>query len=424
MKSNPRVVILGGGFAGATCAQSLEKKQKNFEMEVVLIDRNNYFIFYPLLVEAGTGSLEPRHAVVSIRAFLKKTQFLMAEITGVNLQNQKITCQMMGLNETKIIPYDHLILGLGSVTHLPLVEGLSTFGFEMKSLQDAVELRDRAIQMLELANATSDLRKRRALLHFVVVGGNFTGVEVAGEFRQFLGKACRLYPRLNADDIRLTLVEITPRILQALDNDTAQYALHQLRQQGVSILLNTSIDKISADHCTLQNGQTLFTHTVIWCAGIAPNPLIKRFELPVDKKGYILCDEDLRVKGFENVWAIGDCALTRDEDGKPYPAMAQIAAMQGKHLAKNLVKDFQGQPTVPCHLHSKGNLTALGLRRGVGKIYGKRVEGFSAWFLWRTFYLLKMPGLLRKMRIAVDWTLDLIFSKDYVQLGVHKKGGP
>jgi NADH dehydrogenase len=408
MGNKNRVVILGGGFAGAYCAQVLEKITKNTETEIVLIDRNNYFIFYPLLVEAGTGSLEPRHAVVSIRKFLKRTIFRMAEATDINFKEKQISYKNYELFDEQVLLHDQLVLALGSVT------------FQMKSLTDAVALRDRAIQLLELADTTENLSKRQAMLHLVVVGSNFTGVEVAGEFDVFLKEASRYYKNVNASDCKITLIEIADRILLALDNELSNYAAQHLRRRGINIKLRTSISKINSDYVILDDGLKLPTHTVIWCAGIAPNPIVKKLPLPTDERGYILCERDLQVKGYNDVWAIGDCAVNVDPDGNPYPPTAQHAVGEAKHAAKNITGLIHGKEPTACKLLSKGALVPLGCRTAVAMVFGIKLSGFRAWFLWRTVYLLKMPGWAKRIRVALDWTMDLLFKRDYVQMGVHK----
>lgn len=414
-----RIVILGGGFGGAYCAQALEKQLRD-DTEILLLDRHNYFVFYPLLVEAGTGGLEPRHAVVSIRAFLNRTRFRMAEVMEVDTSRRTVTYRMAGMETSETVGYDHLVVALGSVTRFPEVPGLSHHGFELKSLSDAVVLRDRAIQLLEAADALADAEKRRALLRFVVVGGNFTGVEVAGEFHVFLRQATRYYPNVRAEECSVVLVEIADRILPALDADLSRYALEKLRARGVDIRLRASVREVGPDSVTLDNGERVAAHTTIWCAGIAPSPLIGRLGLPTDDRGYILCDPDLRVRGMKNVWAIGDCAVNPGPDGRPYPATAQHAVRQGIHLAQNLARVLRGLPAVPCVLKNFGALAAIGCRTAVAKIFGMKLSGFPAWFLWRTVYLLKMPRVSRRLRIALDWTMDLLFTREYVELGVHR----
>jgi NADH dehydrogenase len=415
-----RIVVLGGGFAGASCVHWLQKKLRPGEAEILLIDRNNYAVFTPLLIEAGTGSLEPRHAVVPLRSYLKFADFRMAEVEGVDFDERRVAYRLVGGSADEHVRYDHLVIALGSVTRLPEVPGLREHGFEMKSLADAVALRDRAIGLLERADATVDPRARRALLHFVVVGGNFTGVEVAGEFDMFLRRACRRYRHVAADDVTVTLVEISDRILRALDEDLSDYATSHLRTRGVDVLLQTTVREIDRGRVTLDDGRTLDAHTVIWCAGIDQNPVVRRWGLPADDLGYVLCERDLRVRGMEIVWAIGDGAVNIDADGNNYPATAQHAVRQGRHLARNLVAVLRGRPAAPCDIRSKGAVAALGCRTGVAKVYGIKLSGFAAWWLWRSVYLMKMPTLARKVRVMLDWTIDLLFSRDVVQLGVHR----
>ncbi len=417
--SKPRIVIVGGGFAGAYCAQRLERRLRPGEADVVLVDRNNYFVFYPLLVEAGTGSLDPRHAVVSIRAFLKRSRFMMVEVEGVDLEQRRVRVRAPGAGGSSELEYDHLVLAMGSVTRLPPVEGLLEYGFEIKSLADAVGLRDRAIRCLEQADLEPSAEARRRLLHFVVVGGNFTGVEVAGEFDQFLRRAARLYRNVARDDIKVTVIEIGARILPALAENVADFAAAAMRRRGIAVELGVSVERVEAHRVTLSDGRELATDTVIWCAGIAPSPLVGRIDVPVDDRGYVVCDRELRVRDRERVWAIGDSAVNPGPDGIPYPATAQHAVRQGVHLADNLIRVIRGRGPLPCDIRSRGSLAALGCRTGVAEVFGIKISGFAAWFLWRTVYLLKMPGLSRRVRVALDWTMDLIFPRDHVQLGLH-----
>jgi NADH dehydrogenase len=411
-------VIVGGGFGGAYCAQALERQLRAGEAEVVLVDRNNYFIFNPLLIEAGTGSLEPRHAVVSIRAFLDRTRFVMGEVVDFDLDARQVAYCPPGGDGLLRLDYDHLVLAPGSVTRLPDVPGLRERGFEMKNLGDAVRLRDHAVRQLERADASADESVRRRLLHLVVVGGNFTGVEVAGEFQVFLRRASRRYRGVDRDEVVVTLVELGSRILPALGEGLADYATERMRRRGMRIELETSVARIDEALVTLTNGKTLESETVIWCAGIAPSPLLDRLPLPKDGRGYLLCERDLRVVGSSDVWAIGDSAVNLGPDGAPYPATAQHAVRQGTYLADNLARVLRGRPTRPCNIRSKGELAALGCRTGVARVFGFKLAGFPAWFLWRSVYLLKMPGLARKVRVALDWSMDLVFAKEAVELGL------
>ncbi len=417
-----KIVIVGGGFAGAYCAQRLEKLLGEAAQDVLLIDQNNYFVFYPLLIEAGTGALEPRHAVVSLRSFLRRAQFRMATVTGADFAARTLEYRTAD-GDPAALEYEHLVIALGSVTRLPDIPGLRDFGFQMKSMADAVGLRDRAIQMLERADAATDPEHRRAVLHFIVVGANFTGSELAGELQTFIREAARNYPRVNPKDCRVTMIEREPRILGALDADLSDYAAQKMRQRGIEILLSESVTEVAADHVKLSSGQRVDAMTTIWCAGIAPPPLVAALGLPTDKRGYIVCERDLRVKGMGNVWGIGDAAVNTDAQGNAYPATAQHAVQEGYRCAANIAQVLRGGPTKPLDYANRGSLAALGCRTGVAKVMGIKLSGLAAWFMWRTVYLMKMPGTGRKLRVALDWTLDWFFRRDYVQLGVHRSMG-
>jgi NADH dehydrogenase len=415
-----RLVVLGGGYAGAYCARALERALRPSEATITVIDSQNYFVIYPLLVEAGTGSVEPRHAVVSIRAFLRRASFRIGEAAGLDLDRREVICRLpAGAGEDRV-PYDHLVIALGSTTRLPPVPGLREHAFQMKSLMDAVALRDRAIGLLELADITDDPDLRRRLLGFVIVGANFTGAEVAGELDAFLRAALREYHSIKRSDIRITLIDHGNRILSALDEELSRYAEDNLRRRGIDILLHQTVSAIDEHSATLKDGRIIPAATTIWAAGIAPPPVLASFGLPTDERGYLICERDLRVKGHPELWGIGDCAVNADPTGQPYPATAQHAVREGAWAARNIARVLRGRDPLPCNIRSRGSLAALGCRTGVATVFGIKLSGFPAWWLWRTVYLLKMPGIARKLRIALDWTLELFFGRDLVQLGVHR----
>jgi NADH dehydrogenase len=274
--------------------------------------------------------------------------------------------------------------------------------------------------MLELADGADDEAARGAMLHFVVVGGNFTGVEVAGEFEVFLREAVCHYRNLSPGDISITLVELTDRILRALDPDLSAYAAEQLTRRRIRLRLDDSVTCIEADRVSLRSGEKLQARTLLWCAGIAPAPLVAELPFATDDRGYVLTDRDLRIPGLDNVWAIGDCAVNPDPNGRGYPATAQHAVRQAVHAAGDIARILKGRTTRPCNIASTASLAALGCRTGVARVFGLKLSGFPAWWLWRSVYWLKMPGLARKLRVALDWTVNLIFPRDYVQLGVYR----
>lgn len=416
-----RIVIVGGGFAGAYCARRLERLTRGRHVELTLINRTNYFLFTPLLVEAGTGTLEPRHTVVSLRSFVRRARFIMGDVVGIDFARREVSVRATGADSPAPLAYDELVLAIGAVSSTPPVPGLKEFGFEMKNLADGIALRDRLVQMLEAAEAANERELKRRFLHFVVVGGNYTGVETAGEFEAMLSSARRSYPSIQADDIRITLIEITRRILPTIDESLARFAADRLKRRGIEIRLGDSIDGIERDAARLRSGETLATRTVIWCAGIAPSPLVGQIGVPVNEKGYMLADTAGRVQGMEHVWAIGDCAVNPDPRGGSYPPTAQHATRLGEALAANLVRIMGGREAEPIRLKNLGALAALGHRSAVADVMGLKFSGFIAWFLWRTVYLMKMPGWGRTIRVMLDWTLDLFLPRDRVQLGLYRQ---
>jgi NADH dehydrogenase len=347
----------------------------------------------------------------------------MADVIGVDWASRHVEVRVVGATESSFLDYEHLVIALGSVTNLPpedQIPGARTHCFQIKNLTDAVALRDRGIVLLEMANACADAERRQALLRFVIVGGSFTGVELAGEYEAFLRGAAKRYRHVRPSDIRVTLVEVQDRVLGALDESLSDFAAKHLRKRGLDLRLRMSVRSVASDHVVLADGARLPTHTVIWCAGIAPNPLVKSLKVPLDQRGYIECERDLRIKGFENVWAIGDLAINLNDDGSVQPATAQHATRQGAFVARNIASVLAGKSTQPCHIKSQGMLAAIGCRTAVANVFGIPIAGFMAWWMWRTVYLMKMPGLGRKVRVALDWTIDLFFKRDYVQLGVHR----
>lgn len=417
------IVIVGGGFGGAYTAQSLEKTMRGQDVEIVLIDHHNYFIFYPLLVEAGTGSVEPRHAVIPIRDFISDTRFIMASVNKVDVGSKTVNYKLVGDTKTQAIQYDELVIALGSVTMIPpekFVTGVRENAMQLKSLSDAVALRDRAIQLLELANAIEDPKERKRLLTTVVIGGSFTGVEALGELEVFMRKAARLYGAVNPSDCRFVLVEMAPQLLSVMGDKLSKFTEEALLKRDIDVRLSTSVKHIADDHIILDSGERVESCTTIWCAGISPHPMNKELGLPLNERGYIECEADMRVKGFDNVWALGDTAFNPDPEGKPYPPLAQHAMRMGKHLGKNIAAKSRGKATKPFVFNILGSLVAMGRHQGVAKILGMKVEGFGAWMMWRMIYLMKMPRFGRRVRVALDWFIDSFTRHDVSQLWANR----
>lgn len=420
MADKPHIVVIGAGFGGVYCVKRLQKRLSDKQVRITLIDPRNYLTFYPMLIEAGTGSLEPRHAVVPVRSFLTFAEFLMAQTTGIDLEKKQVVCETM-LGEKFTIGYDHLVIALGAVPRQPDLPGLSEYGFAIKSMADATALRDRAVAMLELADGLPTVAARHNLLSFVVVGGNYTGVEVASEYNAYLKAGAKYYPRVHPGDIQVTLVDRNDRILNTLDHELSDYAAKRMCKNGINIRLNRSVAGLTSETATLDNGEVIPASTVIWAAGIAPHPLIARTKLPTGRGGWIPCEPDCRIQGHDNVWGVGDIAANPDPQGNPYPPTAQHAVREGLHAGDNIASAILGKPTTPLVYKTRGMMAPLGHFDGVARIGSMNIAGFLAWFLWRSFYLSKMPGISHKARVMADWTLGLFFSREYVQLGVHGK---
>jgi len=372
MAQRSRIVILGGGFAGAFCAQRLCRALKPEEAEVVLVDRHNYFAFTPLLIEAGIGALEPRHTIVPIRSFVGRGRFLMAEATGVDTSRRSVSALIGGESEIDLA-YDHLVLAMGTVSRPPRGPGMER-AMPLKHLSDAVALRDRAVRMLEMASAEPDSQRRRSMLRMIVIGGNFTGVEAAGEFHAFLQRAAGRYPSLDPSEVGVTLCELGDRLLDGLDDNLAAYAEQSMRTRGVDIRLGDTVESYQSNVATLASGERLGARTIIWAAGNAPNPLLEKIDLPRDDKGYLRARPDMRIEGCEEVWGVGDCAVNPDPDGSPYPPTAQMAVQQGRAVADNLARPARPRDEAP-GVRVEGLAGGSGLPHGRGEGDGR----LSAW---------------------------------------------
>ncbi len=368
-KITPRIVILGGGFAGAFCARQLEKRLRGTSAKITLVNGQNHFVFTPMLLEAATSALEPRHVVIPLRGFLNRADFIMAGVESVDLEQKSVRLQP-DFGDAISLPYDHLVLALGSVTRLPSISGLNAFGFPMKTMSDAMALRDRAIGMLEMANSSPTHEQRRSWLTFAVVGAGYTGVEAAGEFNQFLREAIRQYPRIEESDIHVMLIQRADRILEMLDPKVSAKAAAVLAKAGVDIRLNDSICKMDGTSFTLESGETISSHTLIWSAGVSPPPLLQSLDLPKTARGYLQCDTDLRVTGSDHIWGVGDCASNPDPEGHPYPPTAQHGLREGRQAADNIAAVLNKQPTQPLTYRSKGSMAPLGGQQAIANVFG------------------------------------------------------
>jgi NADH:ubiquinone reductase (H+-translocating) len=417
-----RIVILGGGFGGIAVAQRLERRLRPGEGELTLISRENFSLFTPMLPEVSSGELDVRHIVTPIRTQLRHTRFILADVRAIDLAASSVeyTHTLTGLGES--IAYDQLVIGLGSSTSTFGLPGVAEHVFALKTLEDAAVLRNRLVWLLELADSTTDTALRKRYLTIVVVGGGFTGVEAAGEFVELFRSVLRFYPTIDPAMVRVILIEAGPTLLPGLPERMGSYSAAFLRKRGVEIITGDGVASADDDSITLHSGRRIETKTIVWSAGVAPSQTVRDSTLPLTKRGAIIVGRDFRVEGHANVWALGDCAAIPDGKGGYYPLTAQHAIREGPVLADNIIATLRGKPTKPFSFNALGMMASLGGRRAVAQLPGDHVlTGLPAWFLWRTYYLLRLPGLDRKLRVAFDWTLEMLFPRDIAELRVYSR---
>ena len=418
MSEKKRILILGGGFGGLYTALHLEKTlARDEDVTVTLVNRENFFLFTPMLHEVAASDLDITHIVSPARKLLKRVDFFHGDVEKIDLPNKKIhVSHGQGIrHHTHELNYTHLVLGLGAITNFFNLPGLAESAMTMKSLGDAIHLRNHLISNLEAADFECFPEEREPLLTFVVAGGGFAGAETIAGVNDFLREALPFYPHLKEEMLRVVLVHPGEVILPELNEKLGRYAQEKLARRGVEMRLKTSVKEVSGREVILSDGERILTDTLIWTAGTAPNPHLEG--VPCRKERGKLCtNEFMEVEGWENVWAVGDCAAIPDKKtGKFHPPTAQHAIRQGKILAHNLKANIRGGNKKPFDFNTIGQLAALGRRTGVAQIFGFNFSGFIAWWLWRTIYLSKLPRFEKKLRVALDWTLDLVFSKDLVQ---------
>lgn len=417
-----RIVVLGGGFGGVFTAMHLEKKlRRDKDTEIVLLCRENYFVFQPLLPEIVSGNIGLFDTVSPLRRLLKRTTILVREIDEVDLEKKTVTLAPGFRPRQTVLDYDHLVLALGTVTDFRSSPGLHEHALRFKNLADAVQLRNHLIHVLEEATIEKDPELRRQLLTFVVGGGGFSGVEVCAELNDFLRRATRKeYRSINDSEIRVMLVHSGGRVLEREVGDKlALYAQSILVKRGIELRLHTRLDTATPDAAVLSGGERIPTKTVISTVPSSPNPLIETLDLPTER-GRLKVDKTGKVEGRDDIWGLGDCVVWPHPDGHGVcPPTAQYAVRQGELLAHNITAQFADKPLKEFGFTGLGKMGSLGHRSAVALLFDKwPVSGMLAWFMWRSVYWMKLPGIDRKMRVAISWMLDLFFPPDTVQLRV------
>ena len=417
LRGMPVIVVVGGGFAGVAVARRLERRLGPAEARIVLVSRNNYSLFTPMLPEVTSGELEVRHVVTPIREQLHTAQFILADVEAIDIKEHAVRYRHVLTRIVSTQTFDQLVLALGSSTSTFGLPGVAENTWALKTLADADALRNHLVWLLEMADTIADDERRERLLCVTIVGGGFTGVETAGEIAGLFRSVVPLYKNLRANRPKIVLVEAGTALLAGLPAKMGEYSRRVLQRKGVEVVLGDGVAAADEHSLTLQSGRHIATETIVWSAGVKPSPFLAATSLPMNRHGAIRTGRDMRVEGVSGVWALGDCAAIPDGEGGTYPMTAQHAIREGPLCADNIVAVLHGTPTTSFVYRALGMMAALGGRKAVAQLPGERViTGFVAWFLWRTYYLLRLPGLERKLRVAFDWTIDLMFPRDTAEL--------
>ena len=410
------VLVLGGGFAGGYVARLVGKRG------ATIVSPENFMLYTPMLPEAASGTLEPRHVVVPLRQMCPHAELLLARATALDEERRVVTIERPdgGVDEVR---YEQLVVALGAVARSLPVPGLAEHALGFKDIADAIRLRNHVLRELEAADAEVDRAGTAQHLSFVFVGAGYAGVEALAELSDLVADALRWYPRLRDAPQRWVLVDAAPKILPEIPTRLGDYAARELAGRGVEIRTSTTLTELTADEAALSDGERIPTHTLVWTAGVRANPLLSPFGLPLDDRGRVRVDRFLRVEGRERMWALGDCAAVPNAATPEHvdPPTCQHALRQARRLAKNL-----SAPPQPYAYRMLGQVATLGRYKGIADVMGLRLRGFPGWFVTRSYHLLQLPLPSRKLRVVVDWTTSLFFRRDIAELsglGHHHKLG-
>ncbi len=431
-----RILILGGGFAGVQVLRALQKEfQDDVSVDIMLVSRDNFFLFTPMLPEVSSGMIETRNILTPVRTFCNRARFYEAEVQSIDLKNREVVItHFIGKQINPVdrryhkLNYDYLVLSLGSDTNFFGMNDVAEHAFTIKNIGDAIQIRNHVINMLEQADVEhDDVDLKKSLMTFVVIGGGFSGVETVGELNDFVRDSIKhYYHNIERSDARVVLVNSSGRILPEVTEDLSEFALQRIRKSGVRVLLNTRLTGIDSRDVRLSDGTKISTYTVIWAGGNKPSPLLSFLECEHDKSGRIMTDNYLEVDGYsDSVFALGDCACVMDPNTtRPYPPTAQHALRQGKVVANNissLIKHKDGKSSKIMNkkrfdYKTKGMMALIGKKNGVGILFGHKIHGFLGWAIWRFYYLSTLPTMQKKLRVMVDWFIDLLFKRDVTRL--------
>ena len=443
-----RILILGGGFAGIKILQQLQKEfQDNIDIDITIVSRDNFFLFTPMLPEVAASAIETRHILTPIRSFCKRARFYEANIDSINLEAKEVAIrynigkkQSNTLNDKiKLLKYDYLVLALGGETNFFGIDSASKNAFTIKTIGDALLLRNHVINMLEQADMEyENIELQKSLMTFVVVGGGFSGVETVGELNDFVRDSVKqYYHNIDTKYIKIILINSGSRILPEVSDDLSEFTLKKLEKNGVQIILNNRVKEIGQNYVLLNKGggdrgegegeeETISSHTVIWAGGVKPNKVIIGLTCEHDKSGKIITNENLKVNGYKNTFALGDCAfIVNPNTGKPYPPTAQHALRAARIVSNNIINEIlyaakkkmkKKKEELVFNYKTKGIMALIGKRNGVGIVFGRKIQGFIGWIFWRLYYLGNLPTTERKLRVMLDWFIDLFFKRDITRL--------
>jgi len=410
------IAVLGGGFAGVFCARELGKRLgRRPGIKVGLISEENYMVFQPMLPEVAGGGLAPRHVINPIRLLCKRIEVYKGQVESIDLGSRTLRMDAGHFSHNIPVRFQHLVLALGAEIDLRKVPGMPEHAYLMQNAGDAMRLRATVISRCEEANLETRPGTRRRLLTFVVVGGGFSGVETAGQILDMLTDVNRYYRNIDTGDFRVVLIHAREHLFPTLNRKLGEYAAQKLRRRGLHLLLNRSVKAVTSKKAYLDDETSIDTNTVVCTVGNAPHSLVQSLcdsEGLEHHHGRIITEATLRVPGQNALWAAGDCARIPRPDGGFCKPVAQYAYRQGILCGRNIANAFDGKPLKPFTFEAIGELAAIGRRDAVANIKGFQMSGFAAWWLWRTIYLMKLPGIERKLRVMLDWTLDLFFHRD------------
>jgi len=410
-----RIIILGGGFAGVKCAQTLSRALPRGEAEIVLFNAENHSVFTPLLADVIGASVNPLDVVVPLRQLLSGVVCRTEEVMNLDVARGEVEFRSSD-GQLCRLQYDHLVLACGNVPNLHAVPGMADHAFPLKNIGDAIALRSHVMEQMEKAETCANPERKQWCLSFVIVGAGYSGVEAAGEINDLVRGSARYFQNFRAEDVTVTLIHSRDQILPEIGGKLREFARRKMEQAGVQILLNARVASATAEGVALENGQFVRGATVVSTVGSSPAPIVERLAVPKEK-GRLLTDPNMQVRGTTNVWATGDCAqILNVHDGQPSPPTGQFAERQGRQCAENIVRTLRNQPTQPFSFKQLGQLCSIGGHSAVAEFQGMQLSGFIAWFVWRSVYLFKLPSWARRFQVGFDWGWQLLFPRDLAHL--------